>query len=136
MSRAREVALFLLRVVAGLLFLQHGGQKLFAWFGGMPPDGASASAFTLAWFGGVLEFFGGFLVIVGLCTRPVAFVLAGEMAYAYFRFHQPGGFWPAQNHGEMAVLYCFIFLLIAAHGAGPWSLDARRRSRREPPTSS
>jgi putative oxidoreductase len=121
---------FLLRVVAGFLFMHHGGQKLFGWFGGIPPNGAAAPLATQAGIAGALEFFGGLLVLVGLFTRPVAFVLAGEMAVAYFQFHQPGGLLPIQNHGEPAVLYCFLFLFIAAWGPGEWSLDAMRRRNR------
>jgi putative oxidoreductase len=80
---------------------------------------------------GILEFFGGIAIVLGLLTRPVAFVLSGEMAVAYFQAHQPHGFWPIQNHGESAVLYCFIFLFLAGHGAGSLSLDALRgRGRR------
>ena len=127
MERAKTVTHFLLRVVSALLFIQVGGMKLFGWFGGMPPNGATAPAFTQAWFGGVLEVFGGAAILLGLFTRPVAFVLAGEMAVAYFQFHQPKGLFPIQNHGEGAVLFCFIFLFFAAHGAGIWSLDAGRR---------
>jgi putative oxidoreductase len=130
MDRAKAVTLFLLRVVSGLLFLQHGGQKLFGWFGGIPPNGMAAPVWTQAWIGGFLEFFGGLLILIGLFTRPIAFIVAGEMAVAYFQFHQPGGLFPIQNHGESAVLYCFIFLLFAAWGAGEWSLDAALARRR------
>ena len=133
-ERAKEVALFLLRVVAGLLFLQAGGMKLFDWFGGVPAQfGGHPKFLSQVWIGGVLEFYGGAAILLGLCTRPIAFVLSGEMAVAYFQFHQPQGFWPIQNHGEPAVLLCFIFLFFAAHGAGDWSVDAvirRRRQRR------
>lgn len=128
MERAKILTAFLLRVVAGFLFIQVGGMKLFGWFGGMP-GGATAAFPSQIWFGGVLEVFGGLLMILGLCTRPVAFVLSGEMAVAYFQFHQPRGLFPIQNHGELAVLLCFIFLLFAAQGAGPWSLDAAWRRR-------
>jgi putative oxidoreductase len=133
-ERAKEVALFLLRVVAGLLFLQAGGMKLFDWFGGVPAQfGGHPKFLSQVWVGSVLEFYGGAAILLGLCTRPIAFVLSGEMAVAYFQFHQPQGFWPIQNHGEPAVLLCFIFLFFAAHGAGDWSVDAvirRRRQRR------
>ena len=132
MDRARQVTYVLLRVVAGLLFLQAGGMKLFDWFGGIPSEfGGHPRIMSQVWIGGALEFYGGAAVMLGLFTRPVAFILSGEMAVAYFQFHQPKGFWPVQNHGEPAVLLCFIFLLLAAHGAGAWSLDAwRLRSRR------
>ena len=129
MEKAKEIAHFLLRVVAGFLFIHHGGQKLFGWFGGIPPNGGPAPLWTQAGIGGALEFFGGLLVLIGLFTRPTAFVLAGEMAVAYFQFHQPKGLFPLQNHGEGAVLYCFIFLFLAAHGAGRWSLDVLRAGR-------
>ncbi len=132
MDRARKVTLFLLRVVAGLLFLQAGGMKIFDWFGGIPAEHGGHPAFmSQIWIGGVLEFYGGAAILLGLFTRPVAFILSGEMAVAYFQFHQPQGFWPIQNHGEPAVLLCFIFLFLAAHGAGEWSVDAVLRRRRE-----
>jgi putative oxidoreductase len=120
-ERAVQVTHFLLRVVAGLLFVQVGGMMLFHWFGGMPPGAVMT---TQVWIGGTLEFFGGALIMLGLFTRPVAFILSGEMAVAYFQFHQPNGAWPIQNHGEPAVLLCFIFLFLAAQGGGDWSLDA------------
>ena len=132
MDRAKPVVFFLLRVVAGLLFLQAGGMKLFDWFGGVPSQfGGHPPFMSQAWIGGVLEFYGGAAILLGLWTGPVAFILSGEMAVAYFQFHQPHGFWPIQNHGEPAVLLCFIFLFFAAHGAGDWSIDAMRRRQRE-----
>ena len=82
------------------------------------------------WIGGVLEFYGGAAILLGIFTQPVAFILAGEMAVAYFQFHQPNGTWPVQNHGEPAVLLCFIFLLLASYGAGNWSVDGFRRRRK------
>lgn len=133
MDQAKRIAFFLLRVVAGLLFLQSGGMKIFDWFGGIPAEfGGHPAVFSESWIGGVLELFGGAAVLLGLFTRPVAFLLSGEMAVAYFQFHQPNGLWPIQNHGEPAVLFCFIFLFLAAHGAGEWSLDGllARRSRK------
>jgi len=134
METARQVTWFLLRVVAGLLFLQAGGMKILDWFGGIPAEhGGHPALLTQIWIGGMLELVGGAMILLGLLTRPVAFILAGEMAVAYFQFHQPGGTWPIQNHGEPAVLLCFIFLAFAAQGGGPWSLDAliaqRRRGR-------
>ena len=127
-DQVKRLTFFLLRVVAGLLFLQAGGMKMFDWFGGVPAGfGGHPKFLSQIWIGGALEFYGGLAILLGLFTRPVAFVLAGEMAVAYFQFHQPRGFWPIQNHGEPAVLFCFIFLLLAAHGAGAWSLDARLR---------
>ena len=131
MDRARQITMFLLRVVAGLLFLQAGGVKIFDWFGGIPAQyGGHPAMMSQTWIGGVLEFYGGVAILLGLFTQPVAFLLSGEMAVAYFQFHQPGGFWPIQNHGEPAVLLCFIFLLFAAQGAGDWSVDAFLRKTR------
>ena len=128
-NRAAQVAYFLLRVVAGLLFLQAGGMKLFGWFGGMP-GGRTVTLMSQIGIGGVLEFFGGLAVLLGLLTQPVAFILSGEMAVAYWQFHAPHGAWPIQNHGEPAVQLCFIFLHIAAQGGGDWSLDALLRRKR------
>ena len=131
MDRARTITFFLLRVVSGLLFLQAGGVKMFDWFGGIPAQyGGHPRFMSQTWIGGVLEFYGGLAILLGLFTRPIAFILSGEMAVAYFQFHQPHGFWPAQNHGEPAVLLCFIFLYMAAAGAGAWSLDAMLRGKR------
>lgn len=118
-----ETAYFLLRVVTALLFIQAGGMKLFGWFGGMP-GGATAPLWSQIWIGGVLEVVGGAAIMVGLFTRPIAFILSGQMAVAYWQFHAPSGRWPIQNHGEMAVLMCFIFLYMAAKGGGDWSLDS------------
>jgi len=133
-ERAKAITLFLLRVVTGLLFLQAGGMKILDWFGGVPAEfGGHPAMMSQTWIGGVLELYGGLAILLGLFTRPVAFILSGEMAVAYFQFHQPGGFWPIQNHGESAVLMCFIFLYFAACGAGDWSLDALIRKRRRTP---
>ena len=129
MNRAIEVTYFLLRVVTGLLFLQAGGMKILGWFGGMP-QGFEAPVMSQVWIGGILELVGGFLILIGLFTRPVAFILSGEMAVAYWQFHAPNGTWPIQNHGEPAVLLCFIFLYMAARGGGDWSVDALMRHRR------
>ena len=123
-DRAVNAAYFLLRVIAGLLFAEAGSPKLFGWFGGIPPNGGTAHYMTQAWVGGVLEVFGGILIALGLFTRPVAFVLSGEMAVAYWQFHAPQGFLPIKNHGDAAILFCFIFLFMAAYGGGVWSLDA------------
>ena len=130
-ERARQIAVFLLRVVSGLLFLQVGGMKILDWFGGVPAQhGGHPAMLSQIWIGGMLELYGGAAILLGLFTQPVAFILSGEMAVAYFQFHQPRGFWPLQNHGESAVLLCFIFLFFAAHGAGAWSLDARLGRKR------
>jgi putative oxidoreductase len=115
-----------LRIVAALMFLQAGTIKLFGWPTFMP-GGGTASLMTQVGIGGALEAVGGALLLVGLFTRPVAFILSGEMAVAYFQFHAPQGFWPAVNQGQAAVLYCFIWLYFSAAGAGPWSLDALRK---------
>lgn len=130
-ERIVQFAYFLLRIVAGFLFIQFGGMKLFGWFGGVPGiPGGIPPLMSQTGIGGVLEFFGGILIMLGLLTRPVAFILSGEMAVAYFQFHQPGGTWPVQNQGTPAVLYCFIYLYMAARGAGDWSLDALVRRKR------
>lgn len=114
--------LSVLRIITAFLFMQHGAQKLFGAFGGIP--GGTPPLLSLIGFAGVLEFFGGLLILLGLFTRLVAFILSGMMAVAYFTGHAPGGFWPTQNGGELAVLYCFIFLYLSAAGGGAWSLDA------------
>ena len=120
----------LFRIVAGFLFMLHGAQKLLGLYGGMGGSGATAAMFTLPWFAGVIELVGGILLMIGLFTRVVAFIASGEMAVAYFMVHQPQGGWPIQNGGELAALYCFAFLYVAARGAGVWSADgAMRRSR-------
>ena len=113
----------LTRVVVGFLFSLHGFQKLFGLFGGMGGKGGKAEFFSLMWAAGSLEAFGGLLIALGLFTRPVAFLLSGQMAVAYFQVHAPKGFWPIMNGGELAALYCFVFLWFAVAGAGPWSLD-------------
>lgn len=122
--------LSVLRIVAAFLFIQAGTMKLFAFPVGMPPDGGTAKLFSQVGLGGVLEAFGGALLLVGLFTRPVAFLLSGTMAVAYFQFHAPGGFWPVVNGGSPAILFCFVWLYVSAAGAGPWSLDAMRARTR------
>jgi putative oxidoreductase len=114
--------LSVLRIMAGLLFMCHGGQKLFNCPPAAQPMNIPIFSFP-AGIAGLLEFFGGLFIVLGLFTRPVAFILSGEMAIAYFMVHAKGGFWPINNHGELAVLYCFVFLYFAAAGPGPWSLD-------------
>lgn len=120
--------LSLLRIVAGLLFLEHGTQKLFG-FPMRMGGGAGPEMMSLLWFAAILETVGGALVILGLFTRPVAFLLSGQMAVAYFLAHAPKSPFPALNGGDAAILFCFLFLYLAAAGAGPWSLDAQRRGR-------
>ncbi|MFO1505479.1 MAG: DoxX family protein [Lysobacterales bacterium] len=113
------VLLSLLRIVAALLFMQHGAQKLF----GFPGGGHTVELMSLMGLAGVLEFFGGLLVLLGLFTRPVAFILSGEMAFAYFMVHAHANFWPVINGGDLAVLFCFTFLYLSAAGGGTVSLD-------------
>lgn len=115
-----------LRIVAAIMFMLSGTSKIFAFPVGMPPNGDTAEPFTQIWIGGMLEVFGGALMLLGLFTRPVAFILAGEMAVAYWQFHAAQGLWPTMNGGVAAVLYCFVWLYFSAAGAGPWSLDAKR----------
>jgi putative oxidoreductase len=116
-----------LRIVAALIFIPHGTQKLFYIPNAPHPP---LPMFSQIWFAGVLECFGGTLMLLGLFSRPVAFLLAGEMAVAYFQEHFPHGPLPILNEGELAVLFCFIWLYFAAAGGGPWSLDAIVRRRR------
>jgi len=117
--------LSVLRIMTGLLFLQHGTAKLLK----IPaiPMFANLSLTSPPGIAGILELVGGVLMILGLFTRSVAFILSGLMAVAYFMAHVPRGFYPILNAGELAALYCFVFLYIAAAGPGPWSIDAARR---------
>ena len=117
-----------LRIPVGIIFAAHGAQKLFGILGGLGASGESAPLLSLMGFAGLIEFFGGLLIMVGWLTGYVAFIASGEMAAAYFMGHYPRGFWPILNNGEPAVLFCFIFLYMASQGAGVWSID---RSRRE-----
>ena len=118
--------LSVLRIVAAAVFIVPGTMALFAFPAGVPPHGGTVPLVSQAGLGAVLNTFGGALLLLGLFTRPVAFLLAGEMAVAYFQFHAPNGFWPTINGGVPAVLYCFLWLYLSAAGPGPWSLDARR----------
>ena len=111
----------ILRIGAGLLFMQHGAQKLFGWLGAEAPV-ELVSQMGLA---GILEFFGGLLIVLGLCTGPVAAILVVEMLAAYFLAHAPQGGFPIQNGGELALLYAFVFAYLATSGPGPWSIDER-----------
>jgi putative oxidoreductase len=119
--------LSILRIIAAFLFMQHGAQKLF----GVPSDQPANTVELLSLMGlaGMLEFFGGLLLLVGLFTRPVAFILSGQMAAAYFMQHAPQGFWPVLNKGELAALYCFVFLYFAVAGGGVWSADKLLRGK-------
>lgn len=127
--------LSVLRIVAAFLLMQHGVQKVFGLLVPTPAPGAPSShTFTLLstrGIAGVLEAFGGLLLLLGLFTRPVAFLLSGLLAVAYFMSHAPAGFWPILNRGELAALYSFVFLYLAAAGGGEWSLD--RLLRRDAP---
>jgi putative oxidoreductase len=120
--------LSVLRIDAGLLLLQFGLAKVL----GFPavPQFAELATFSLVWFAGAIELVFGALVLLGLFTRPVAFVLSGEMAFAYFVGHAPNGFFPILNGGSFAILFCFVFLYIAAAGGGPWSIDRLRGEAR------
>lgn len=120
-------ALALLRIVAALLFIAHGTIKLFNFPAGGTP--MSVELFSLMGLAGILETFGGLLLLVGLFTRPAAFVLAGQMAAAYFMAHAPQSFYPALNGGDAAVLFCFVFLYFVFAGPGAWSLDELRTAR-------
>ena len=113
-----------LRVVTGLLFFCHGAQKTFLLFGGTPPPNALITA------AGWIELVTGLLIAIGLFTGIAAFIASGQMAVAYFMAHAPNGFLPIVNHGELAVVYCFLFLYFAAVGAGPWSVDAMMKAKR------
>lgn len=115
-----------LRIVAAFMFILAGTSKLFAFPVGMPPNGSTAELMSQVGIGGILEVFGGALLLVGLFTRPTAFILSGEMAVAYFQFHAPQSFWPTVNGGVSAALYCLVLLYFSAAGAGSWSLDALR----------
>jgi putative oxidoreductase len=130
LSRWSGPLLSVLRIVSGLLFLQHGTVKLLQF----PPDpsgapGGAPPLFSLIWLAGVIELVGGVLLTVGLWTRVVAFIASGEMAIAYFMAHAPQNIYPVRNNGDLAILFCFVFLYIAAAGPGPWSVDAMARRR-------
>jgi putative oxidoreductase len=120
--------LSVLRIVAALLFFEHGTQKLLGYPPGQPYTGFPN--FSMLGIAGMLEFAGGILLFVGLFTRPAAFILSGEMAVGYFRAHWPRSFFPINNFGEITVMLCFFFLYLSASGGGPWSLDHVRRRRR------
>jgi putative oxidoreductase len=128
LSRLEPHLRSLVRIMVGFTFSQHGWQKWFGMFGGL--GGFKPPLTSMLGAAGLIETIGGALIILGLFTRPVAFLLSGEMAIGYFRTHAPRGFWPLANGGELAVFYCFFYLWLAAAGPGPWSLDRLlRRSR-------
>lgn len=120
LNRYAPLFLSLLRIVAALIFFAHGTQKIL----GFPASDMNPAIFTLPWFAGILELVGGALLILGLFTRPVAFILSGQMAVAYWIAHAPNSPYPALNGGDAAILYCFIFLYLVFAGPGPISLDA------------
>ena len=128
-GRFAETFYALLRIVAGLLFMLHGTQKLF----GVPGDGQTVPLASLMGAAGIIEFVGGLLIALGLFTGLAAFIASGEMAVAYFKAHAPQGPIPLLNHGELAALYCFLFLYIAAKGAGRFSLESQIGGRRKEP---
>jgi len=117
--------LSILRIVSALIFMAHGTQKILGF-----PAGASPEMYSLPWIAGMLELVGGALLVLGLFVRPVAFILSGQMAVAYWMAHAPKSFFPTVNGGDAAILYCFVFLYFVAAGGGVWSLDhLLRRSR-------
>jgi putative oxidoreductase len=120
--------LSILRIVSGLVFWQHGVQKLLQF----PVPRPGPELFSLSWFAGAIELLLAPLLIVGLFTRPVAFILAGEMAFAYWIGHAPRGFYPSVNGGNLSIMYCFLFFYLAFAGGGPWSLDHFRQARGAP----
>jgi putative oxidoreductase len=121
LDRYAPYLLSILRIMAALLFMEHGLSKFFGFPAAtMPPP----TLFDLEWFAALIEFGGGVLLTLGLFSRAAAFIMSGEMAIGYFLFHAPQGFYPYVNHGEAAVLYCFVFLYLVFAGPGPWSLDA------------
>lgn len=129
-SRFFEFLYALLRFMTGALFAVHGAQKLFGFLSDNPGQGTAQGLMLVA---GIIEFGGGVLIAIGLLTRVAAFISSGEMAVAYFMAHAPQAFWPIKNKGELAVVYCFVFLFIAASGGGRYSLDAAMsRARTEP----
>jgi putative oxidoreductase len=125
----------ILRIVAAFLFIQFGTAKLVALPGSIMPGGGTVPVGSLAWFAGVIEAVGGVSLLLGVLTRPVAFLVSGEMAIAYFHGHAPNGFWPVLNGGHPAVLFCFVWLFFSAAGAGPWSVDALRGAASRAPSS-
>jgi len=114
------------RILAGIMFACHGAQKLFGAFGGMPA-GFEAKMFSLIWFAGIIELVGGILIALGVRTQLAAFICSGQLAFAYFMAHQPKGPLPIQNGGELAVIYCFVFLYLATNGGGPFALERGRK---------
>ena len=127
--------LSILRIVAAFVFIQFGSAKLLAIPAAIMPGGGTAPLTSLPGIAGSLELVGGALLLLGLFTRPVAFLVSGEMAFAYFMGHAPQGFWPVLNQGPPAILFCFIWLYISSAGPGPWSIDALRRGKMYEPST-
>lgn len=127
LTTCQPVLLSILRMITGLLFMQHGAQKILGFPAAQRQD---FDLFSMMGVAGTLELFGGLLIVIGLFTRPTAFVLSGLMAFAYFIAHSPTAFWPLLNGGELAIMFSFVFLYISAAGAGPWSIDHLRCSKR------
>jgi putative oxidoreductase len=125
-ARYEPYVLSILRIMVALVFLQHGLSRLFAFPSPLPTPGL----FSLHWFAGVIELAGGALLTLGLFSRVAALIMSGEMAFAYFLSHAPRGFFPINNHGDLAIVFCFAFLYLAFAGPGPWSLDALWQRRR------
>lgn len=120
----------LLRIISGLMFAMHGTQKLFSWPGPPPGGGGGGGGLPpLMLAAAIIEIAGGLMIAFGLLTRFAAFIASGEMAVAYFKAHAPKAFWPILNDGELAVVYCFLFLFVAAYGAGIWSIDRARGAK-------
>jgi putative oxidoreductase len=132
LDRYQPYVLAILRIVTALIFMEHGTQKLFGF--PAPPERGLPVLFSLSGIGGIMEFAGGLLILFGIFTRPVAFLLSGEMAVAYWMVHAPRSFFPVLNGGDVSILYCFVFLLLVFTGPGAWSIDsllARRDGRLE-----
>ena len=126
-TRLAPYVLSIMRIVAALLFLEHGTSRLFGWPSPIP----TPALLSMYWFAGAIELVGGILLLLGLFTRCAAFVMSGEMAFAYFISHAPSSFFPILNRGDAAILYCFVFLYIAFAGGGPWGIDSLIRAKRE-----
>jgi putative oxidoreductase len=124
-DRYQPYVLSFVRIMTALLLLQHGLSKFFSW----PMATKAPAMFSLYWFAGMIELVFGTLLLIGLFSRLAAFILAGHLAFAYFIGHAPGGFFPLLNRGEPAVLFCFVFLMLAFTGGGPWSVDAMWRKK-------
>jgi putative oxidoreductase len=132
LAKFQPIAHVLFRIVVGFLYWSHGAQKLVGWFGGFGPEGGTAELTSRFGVAAFIEFFGGLAIMLGLFTQPVAFIISGEMAVAYFWMHvgRSGQFWPWANRGEVVAFYSFAFLLLSTMGAGAFSVDARLKASR------